>query len=338
MWVKTLAVPAAVLLLFVLSCCSTTPESKGVLDPDSLLSADQRTRIIQQHKVLLDELDIDFFLVITPTAVADIDREAAQWFSRHNVGTSSRKQQGVLFLVDPLQQHLKIEISYSLEATFPDSFIGYIERQQMLPFFNSGRIGQGIEAAVELLVNRAVAAAAGTAFAPLQKLDPAFLSGGAGAETGYGEETPLLSPADNNKQISAQPTPQEALAAYKTVLATHNKRADLGLYTPQTRSFFSKWTVTDAQFDNVLHKLRTSSPEKIITMDNLAVIRYPVDERQLSPFLLVRGAWGWMFDFAAMHRVIGINHKNQWHFLSIDHPYMFAFTDWQFDTNGFPFK
>jgi hypothetical protein len=183
-----------------------------------------------------------------------------------------------------------------------------------------------------------MAATAGTAFVALQEPGPAFLSGGAGAKTNYGTESPHLSPAANNIQVSAQSTPQAALAAYTTVLATHNKRADLELYTPQTRSFFSKWTVTDAQFDNVLHKLRTSSPEKIITMDNLAVIRYPVQQRQQSPFLLVHGAQGWMFDFAAMHRLIGINHKNQWHFLSTEHPYMFGFTDWQFDSNGFPFK
>ncbi len=34
-----------------------------------------------------------------------------------------------------------------------------------------------------------------------------------------------------------------------------------------------------------------------------------------------------MLDVAAMHRWIGFNHQNQWHFKTPDHPYRFAFAD-----------
>jgi len=244
----------------------------------------------------------------------------------------------VLLLVDPVQQQVRIEISYSLEPVFPDSFVGYIQRRQMLPFFNTGRIGQGIEAAIELLVARVMNATAGEPFDPIKEIGPAFLSGGAGADIGYGANDTLPRPAETGKQVSAQPSPQEALEAYKTVVANHNKRADLMLYSPESRIFFSRWTVTDAQFDNVLRGLRSHEPEKIIIRDSRAVIRYPVMQREQSPFLLVRGDEGWMFDFATMNRVIGMNHKNQWHFLKQDHPYMFGFKDLHFDKNGFPFK
>ncbi len=43
-----------------------------------------------------------------------------------------------------------------------------------------------------------------------------------------------------------------------------------------------------------------------------------------------------MLDVAAMHRWIGFNHQNQWHFKTPDHPYRFAFADLRFDAHGFP--
>jgi hypothetical protein len=43
-----------------------------------------------------------------------------------------------------------------------------------------------------------------------------------------------------------------------------------------------------------------------------------------------------MLDFAAMSRLIGFNHRNQWFFRTLDHSYMFGFADTGFDRNGFP--
>jgi hypothetical protein len=50
------------------------------------------------------------------------------------------------------------------------------------------------------------------------------------------------------------------------------------------------------------------------------------------------GPDGWMLDFAAMHRGLGFNHKNQWFFRSPEHDFMFAFNDMVLDRNGFPHK
>ena len=50
------------------------------------------------------------------------------------------------------------------------------------------------------------------------------------------------------------------------------------------------------------------------------------------------GPDGWMLDFAAMHRSLGFNHKNQWFFRSPENDFMFAFNDMVLDRNGFPHK
>ena len=74
---------------------------------------------------------------------------------------------------------------------------------------------------------------------------------------------------------------------------------------------------------------------EVITND-LAVIRYAVEDRTVPPYFLRYGENGWMLDFAVMSRVIQMNHRNQWRMKSTDHPYMFGFADLLFDENGFP--
>jgi hypothetical protein len=135
-------------------------------------------------------------------------------------------------------RQVRMEVGYGLEGVFPDAFVGHVERNQMVPFFQANRVGPGIEATVELLVAKALESREEKSYDREESRDPAgdHLSGGAGA------------------------------------------RVDVAIGSEQ----------------------------------------------------------GWMLDFASMHRFVGFNHPNQWHFKDLEHPYMFAFHEWRFDTNGFP--
>ncbi|WPL19718.1 hypothetical protein Thiowin_04860 [Thiorhodovibrio winogradskyi] len=68
----------------------------------------------------------------------------------------------------------------ALEPIFTDTFAAYVQQRQMVPFFQSDRVLEGILATTELLYSRALAAQAGENFDP-RKLDAA--SSGAGAQT-----------------------------------------------------------------------------------------------------------------------------------------------------------
>ena len=152
----------------------------------------------------------------------------------------------MLFLVDPQGKSVRLETGYDLEGIFTDAFTGYVEREQMLPFFVAGRIAPGIEATVELLVARALQ-------------------------------------------------------------------------------------------DNALRELEKSIKNaETLAEDSLAVIRFPVSNRQTSPYFLEKGHEGWMIDFYSMNQLIRFNHKNQWHFIKSEHKFAFAFTDLHFDKHGFP--
>jgi uncharacterized membrane protein YgcG len=325
---------------------SAPPKSSGitfVVDQAALLSQAEKNHIIQLCRALLKDMDIHIMAVVLKQRPVDIDNQAVELFQEYGVGRTTNGAKGVLFLIDPSGKQVRIEIGYDLEPIFTDGFTGYIERRQMAPFFQAHKIGAGIEATVELLVGRALGKIETSDYAKEKDKDQTgqFLSGGAGSrmnvEIGSTAIEKQASPLA--KKYPAQPSVRDTLDKYIEVLRLHIKDPNLGIYTPETRKFFSQWVVTDAQQDNERRIItRALSTAEIFTKDNLAVIRFSPDDRQASPFFLEKGGPGWMLDFASMTKLIGFNHKNQWHLRQTNHNYMFGFKEIYFDKNGFPHK
>jgi hypothetical protein len=314
-----------------------------VSDPAALLSNAEKNHMTQLSSALLRDMDIHIVTVVLKQSPEDINNQAVKLFQEYGVGRTTNGAKGVLFLIDPSGKQVRVEIGYDLEPIFTDGFTGYIERRQMTPFFQANKVGPGIEATVELLVGRALGEIEATHYGKAKDKEQTgqFLSGGGGSrvnvEIGSTAIEKQASPLA--KKYQAQPSVQDALDKYIEVLRLHIKDPNLGIYTPETRKFFSDWVVTDAQQDNELrHIKRAMSTAEIFTKDNLAVIRFSLDDRQASPFFLEKGSRGWMMDFASMTKLMGFNHKNQWHLRQTNHKYMFGFKEVFFDKNGFPHK
>ncbi|MDD4457726.1 MAG: TPM domain-containing protein [Syntrophotalea acetylenica] len=323
-------------LALLLAACG----DRYIDDRAGLMSADEEPRLRTFQKKLLQELDIELQVVVLDDACGDLDSLSAQLVEQHGIGKRTRGTRGVLLLVDPVGRQVRMEIGYDLEGIFPDAFIGYIEQRQMAPFFEAGRLGAGIEATAELVVGKALGAIDEAGYDPSAAAGGlAHLSGGGGARSavdiGIGVvDKPLLEDAS---AFGAQSSPEQALEAYLEVLRGHIKDPGLGLYSPETQDFFRQWLVTDAQQDNERRKLESHIGQgKVFQHDGRAVIRFPLAETGAAPYFLVWGDGGWMLDFASMHKLIGFNHRNQWHLRSLDHNYMFGFVDWRFDRHGFP--
>jgi hypothetical protein len=323
------------LVAVLLAGCPQTNKSP-IDDQAGLMSRTERQRVASFAHSLLQNHDIELKVVVLKKAASDLDQKALQLFEDLGLGRQTRGARGLLLLIDPLGLQLRLEVGYDLEGLYPDGFVGYIENQQMAPFFQAGRIGAGIEATVELLIGRAAGVDSvdgvdgGT---PL-----AYLSGGGGAriDVQLGSGAPKKERLADNKPFAAADSAEETLRRYLKVLQGHIKDPDLGLYTPQTREFFRNWLVTDAQQDNELRTLQGIIDQgRVVAAGDLAVVRFPIKQRLSSPYLLRNGDAGWMLDFAAMSRLIGFNHRNQWFFRSLDHEFMFAFNDLRFDENGF---
>ncbi|MBN2428343.1 MAG: TPM domain-containing protein [Deltaproteobacteria bacterium] len=331
-----------VVLLFGLIIGCSASNNEFLEDPANLLSVSEKEHIEEYYEVLLKDLDIHFKTVFLKDAVPDIDQKAVEFFDRYQLGEKTRAAKGVLLLVDTHGKQVRMEIGYDLEGVFPDGFVGYVEEQQMVPFFAAGKVGPGVEATVELLVAQAMAAK--------EKADlveegadkggvGAHYSGGAGAKTAIniGSGLPAKGVAVNPADFEAQSEPRLTLEKYLIALSQHVKDPNLGIYTLETRNFFKRWVVTDAQQDNEYRELSERISQGSVEISGeKAVILFPVDDRQTSPYFFHKGPDGWMLDFSGMSRWIRFNHKNQWHFKTLEHPYMFAFEKFVFDCHGFP--
>ncbi|OEU72488.1 MAG: hypothetical protein BA869_02480 [Desulfuromonadales bacterium C00003107] len=320
----------------LLAGCKPATE-QGIEDRVGLLTSVERQRVADFQHSLLQDYDIELKVVVLERTAADLDQKALQLFEEYGVGRQTHGARGLLLVIDPLGHQLRLEVGYDLEGLYPDGFVGYVENQQMAPFFQAGRVGAGIEATVELLIGRA--AGVGAADGVDGGTPLTHLSGGGGAriDIELGSGAPVKEQLADSEPFAAADTPEKTLRRYLKVLQGHIKDPDLGLFTPSTREFFQNWLVTDAQQDNELRELQGVIDQgKTVVADGLAVLRFPIDKRRNSPYLLRRGEKGWMLDFAAMSRLIGFNHRNQWFFRSTGHEFMFAFADVQFDGNGFP--
>ncbi len=311
------------------------PVSSSVTDPASLLTMEERSRIANYHRQLLNNFDIDYRLVTT-NAAEDIDRFAEAAFDRHGVGKLSAQSRGLLLIVDPALDQVRLEVGYALEPVFTDAFVSYIERQQMVPFFRSGRVADGILATTELIVERADKASEGAAWVRT----PMPGSGGGGAKTqahiGAGRQK-----KSSKTEVDLFPgnTPDATLEAYVAAMARHDDSADLAIYTAETQDMLRGWTITPAQMNNVVQSIR-NCPKDAIRINEaagFAVVRYSVKSRKCSPFFLRHIGGAWRLDLMAQQKHIRFSNRNYWHFVSgPPTEFAFAFDDWEFDRRGFP--
>jgi hypothetical protein len=341
---KEVSVFLLAITAFLCTCRGQMDHDGFVEDRGGLLGEREKERIRSLNGRLLQELDIHMKVIILDKRVSDIDQAAVNYLQKDALGRETEGARGILLLVDPQGHQVRLEVGYDLEPIFPDGFVGYIERKQMTPFFQAGRLGPGVEATVELLVARALDGLktiwdGGGRARDLSEDHHYSGGGGATVKVEIGSGLPAKESSPWSQQFGAQASPRETIGKYMEVLRLHTKDPNLGLYTPETREFFGPWVVTDGQQDNELRELEEMiSSSRVFRQDHLAVIRFPIENRQISPYFLSRGDTGWMLDFASMNKIIGFNHTNQWFFRTTDHPYMFAFEDVRFDKNGFPHR
>jgi uncharacterized protein len=307
----------------------------SVIDRAGLLNDSQRDHVTAYHGLLLEEHDIDY-RVLTVGATPDVDRLAHERFAELDVGSASRSGRGLLLLIDPERDRVRLEVSAALEGVYTDAFVGYLEHRQMVPFFRAGRIADGILATSELIFARAQEAQAGYAFDPRQAR--AWSAGGgaataariaAGADTSFRE---------GRADVAPQGSPGATVDAYMAAMRARNARPDLSLFSADSQAMLGSWTITPAQMDTLARTYaKCRGAEASFGADgDRAVIRYPIEQRRCAPWFLVREDAAWRLDLAASQRLLRFNHRNEWRLAGRADGYGFAFEDWRFDRNGFP--
>jgi uncharacterized protein len=308
----------------------------SVLDGAALLSERERRAIASYHDRLLADHDIDY-RVVTARVDGDVDRAGHEAFAALGVG--ERSGRGLLLLIDPGADRVRLEVAAGLEGVFPDAFVAYLEQRQMVPFFRAARVADGIVAMTELIVARAQEAAAGAAFDPA--VAASFSLGGGASTAARIGAGPDRTWAQDRSQVAPGATPEATVSAYLAAMAARNGRPDLAVYSRESRQMLASWTMTPAQMDSMVRTYRGCPGGDVRYSDSgdLAVIRYTPAARQCAPWFLRREGGRWTLDLAAAGRIIRFNHRNQWRMPDPDgHPYAFAFADWRFDHHGFPIE
>ena len=315
-----------------------TNNIQTVYDEAGILSKDQAAFIRDYHRELFKDHDIDYRVLI-PRDVQDVDNSTRAYkeFESRKVGTLSRSGRGLLLLVDPYQNEVRLEVSLALEGIYTDAFVSYIQHRQMIPFFQGSRISDGILATTEMIFARAQEAQAGNEFN--QPMESKSAGGGAinPAQIGAGEDRTFRQ--GPNVSVAAG-DPHTALKAYRKAMDERNGNPGLSIYTKETQAMLSGWTVTPAQMDNEAKNLKNCLPGTPVTENKFAVIRFSVKERRCPPYFFQSEDGAWKLDLTMMQKAIRFNHRNQWHFDLNYKPqsesYGFAFTGWRFDKYGFP--
>lgn len=308
-----------------------------IQDKADILTARQAAFIRQYHEKLLEDHDIDYRTVTGIGDGADINTFAYTYFEEHGVGRLSESGRGLLLAIDVDDGVVRVEVSRALEGIYTDRFISYIQHRQMIPFFRSGRVADGILASTELVFMRAQEAESGRDFVPPMEAATAGAGASNPARIGAGDGGAFR---DGPDVTSAGDSPRAVLAAYKKAMAKRNGNPDLSIYTSETRRFLGGWTVTPAQMDNVADSLDECRPGTLNVKADHAVLHYPISQRTCPPNFFRVEEGRWRLDLTMMGEAVRFNHRNQWHFalgyLQSEQPYTFAFSDWRIDEQGFP--
>lgn len=330
-WILTSALAGGLLLVAAGLLWWRLAPVQMVEDNAELLTHTQNARVSEYHQFLLRDHDIDY-RVISQNQVDDINRMAVKTFERLDDGMRSKTGRGLLLVIAPDEKLVRLEVSQSLEPVYTDGFVKYIEERQMVPFFVSGRIADGILATTELIVTRAQEAKANVEFDASRY---ATKSAGGGAVSKIESGSQAVARVDTG--ITAGTSPQATLNNYLEAMGQRNSSPDLLIYTPETRAMLKGWTVTPAQMDNEVKTHRNCASQGTRTRGQYAVIRYRIKDRFCAPYFFRKSSEGWQLDLTMMQKAIRFNQSNYWRFdQSVQHAYAFAFDDWRFDKNGFP--
>ena len=326
--VAVIGVSLAGTLLYRVVATST----ETVIDEARLFDKQEIRALEDYHLYLLEQYGIDY-RVLTTEDGEEINSLANRAFRERKIGSRSEQGRGLLLVIDSTGPRVRLEVGVSLEAVFVDAFIAYIERDQMVPFFRQQRLADGILATTELIITRAQNADENRGYQ-----DELWFTGSAGAGATTDIERSIQRQTSDD-QVDGGSSPRQTLDAYANAMASTNLRPDLEIYTLDSRRMLANRVVTPAQADNAARSVRQCGDAETVTSADgrLAVMRYRVDKRQCNPYFFRLEEGRWRLDLTMMQRAIRFGRSNQWHFEpGISHPYDFAFTDWQFDRNGYP--
>jgi hypothetical protein len=316
-----------------------------VRDETGLLSSYDFEKLNECLKWIFVESDIDArVLLLKGTGGVSIEDLAARQFKEMHIGGRSHDARGLLMLYDFGGKRLRLEVGYGLEGIITDAFVGYLTREHMKAFFQSKKIGIGVNFTLRILQQRIREAVLGNDFDPrvLQSLPKsAELSGGAGATTKLSPEDlksgfiNVRSNGAESQLYGAAPSVSEAYRRYLLWMAQPDFNPEADLFTAGSRRYMSRLPMSRGYFDYILLS-ESGRTYKFVERDELALLFF-TNTPLVCPHFFRKSDAGWQMDIEAeihntVNRVGGIY---AWD-LRIDRdPYIDRFADLLIHIKGY---
>ena len=158
MFKKLLTAIALVIVAFVCSSPASTPQPPAiprdyVVDLAGVIPEDVQARL----NAYLKELEQKTTAQVLVLTVQSLDGQSIEEFAfktkeEWKLGQKG-KDNGVLIVVAVKDRKYRLEIGYGLESVLPDSMVGSIGREYLVPYFRKGDYGAGIYAAALVVAN-----------------------------------------------------------------------------------------------------------------------------------------------------------------------------------------
>ncbi len=118
---------------------------KYVTDEAGVLDAATKERLATVLNRLKERADIEFAVVTVPTTGGkDIFEYSLSLARGWGIGSKDAEKNGLLLVVAVNDRKWQVQVSRHLEGDLPDSLVGQIARQRLVPPFKSGNFSQGI--------------------------------------------------------------------------------------------------------------------------------------------------------------------------------------------------
>ncbi|MEW6659111.1 MAG: TPM domain-containing protein [Thermodesulfobacteriota bacterium] len=161
-----------ILLFWAYPCLATavTPPipahpDQYVVDLAGVMDAATRARL----NAMLRDLEAKTTAQMVVLTINSLEGEPIEYFSHQTAvkwGIGQKgKDNGVLLTVAVKDRKYRIEVGYGLEGALPDSLVGSIGRQYLVPHFKKGDFAGGIVAAATAIINK-ITSGAGVEVAP----------------------------------------------------------------------------------------------------------------------------------------------------------------------------
>ncbi len=145
------------LILLLPACLSaqSLPVPRNyVADRASVINQGTESRLNALLKDVERKTSVQMIILTVPsTDGIAIEKYSIDLATRWQLGQKG-KDNGILFVLAVRDRKYRIEVGYGLEAVLPDSFVGTVGRQQLVPYLKSGDYSAGVLQATSAILKK----------------------------------------------------------------------------------------------------------------------------------------------------------------------------------------